>query len=127
MSATQKRTANTALTTRNVPRDSVTVVTRICGPARFISFQISSVPIIRPKVHSRMCSKMENHCASSTELPNRFSACGPMNIPAISQPKMAGSFSLEISFPAMTAMTMAASSRSTSRTMPILDIPLCDF
>ena len=49
---TAKITPNTRLTPAKVPSDSVIVVIRIEGPAFFISFQIISVPIIRPKTHS---------------------------------------------------------------------------
>ena len=52
----QKMVPNTRLTAKNVPSDSVRVVTRICGPAFFIRFQMSSVPIIRPNTHSKRLS-----------------------------------------------------------------------
>ena len=105
---------NTRLTTTKVPRDSVIVVTTICGPAFFISFQMSSVPIIRPKVHSKTLSRTSNHGASRTEAPSRFSAWGPMIMPAMSQPRMEGSRSLAISLPARNAIAMEARSLSTS-------------
>ena len=64
---------------------------------------------------------------SNTEIPNRFSACGPMAIPAINQPRMDGSFSLEISLPAIKAITMAANNRSKSMAMSISSAPSCYF
>ena len=108
----QKVTPNTRLTTTKVPRDSVIVVIRICDPALFICFQISSVPIIRPNVHSRILSATLNHVDSNTELFNRSSACGPMIMPAISQPRIEGSFNLEMSLPAAKAIRIDAKSRS---------------
>ena len=109
---TAKITPNTRLTTAKVPSDSVIVVIRVKGPAFSISFQIISVPIIRPKTHSSTLSETSNQVESSTEPFSRFSACGPMHIPAISQPRIEGS--LEISFPATNAMAMATASRAIS-------------
>ena len=63
--ANQKITPNTKLTTINVPIDSVIVVTTICFPAFFIFLQMSSVPIIRPTVHSKILSRTLYHVASS--------------------------------------------------------------
>ena len=84
-----------------------------------MSAQIISVPIMRPKVHSNMCSVMPNQVESMIEVLRMFRACGPMTIPVMSQPRMAGSLAFETSFPAKYAMTieMARSSRSTSRFM----------
>ena len=109
-----KITPNTALTTANVPSDSVIVVTRMDGPAFFICFQIISVPIIRPNTHSSRLSLTLNQGASRIDASRRFSACGPIAMPAISQPRIDGSFSLEISLPATKAMAMEATSRITS-------------
>ena len=118
---TAKITPNTRLTTAKVPSDSVIVVIRIEGPAFFISFQIISVPIIRPKTHSSTLSETSNQVESSTEPFSRFSACGPMHIPAISQPRIEGSLRLEISFPATNAMAMATASRNRPVTKSIVE------
>ena len=99
---------NTRLTTRKVPRDSVIVVTTICAPAFFIWCHKSSVPIIRPTVHSSRLSVTSNQAEPKTESLNRFHACGPKIIPVISQPKMEGRFNLATSFPATKANAMAA-------------------
>ena len=122
ISVTQKMTPKTRLTTRNVPRDSVTVVTRICAPARFIWDQISSVPIISPTVHSSRLSTVLNQGAPRRESPRSPSAWGPIIMPAISQPRIAGSFSLEISLPAATAIPMASSRHRISVKIFILSI-----
>lgn len=110
----EKITPNTKLTTRKVPKDSVMVVTRIWGPAFFIRFQMSSVPIIKPNKHSKTLSSTPNHGASSTDSLKRPTACGPMIIPAISQPRIDGSFSRATSLPAANAIIIAAKSHSTS-------------
>ena len=118
----QKMIPNTALTTRKVPSDSVMVVTRICFPAFFICGQISSVPIISPTTHSSRLSTVLNQAASSRASPSRPSAWGPIIIPAISQPRIAGSFSLDISLPATTATAMASSRRNSSANICIASI-----
>ena len=89
------------------------VVTRILGPAFFICLQISSVPIIRPNTLSSMRSVTSNHPDSRTASFSRSSPWGPITMPAISQPRMAGNFSFEISLPAANARKMETSSRST--------------
>lgn len=122
----QKMTPNTRLTTRKVPSDSVRVVTKIWGPAFFIRFQMSSVPIIRPNTHSKKLSSTPNHRESSTDLLSRPRAWGPMIMPAISQPRMAGSFNRAASLPAANAIRIAASSRSTSIRISIKRHLLCN-
>ena len=106
---------NTMLTTKKVPSDSVMVVTTICLPAFFIWFQSSSVPIIRPTVHSRMLSITSNQPAFKMSLLSSPTACGPRIIPTISHPKMAGSLNFEISLPATSASAMATSSLTISK------------
>ena len=99
MPVAAKITPNTRLTTRNVPRDSVIVVTMIWLPDRRSLFQISSVPIIRPTVHSSMLSTVLYHCASSKGWLISPRAWGPNAIPVINHPKIAGSPSLAAPFP----------------------------
>lgn len=110
-----KMTPNTRLTTRNVPRDSVMVVTTICLPAFFILRQISSVPIMRPTTHSRMLSAVVYHAASIMGSFRRPSACGPNVIPANSHPRIAGNLSFETSFPNKKATKTAKINFNTSK------------
>ena len=56
------------MTTKNVPRDSVIVVTTICLPERFISDHMSSVPIMRPTTDSSRLSAVVNQADSMTAL-----------------------------------------------------------
>ena len=84
ISVNQKITPNTRLTTQKVPNDSVMVVTTICFPACFSLFQISSVPIIRPTIHSSRLSIIPYHGASIKELLRKPSAWGPRTIPVMS-------------------------------------------
>ena len=98
-SVNQKITPNTRLTTKKVPRDSVTVVTRICFPERRSLLQINSVPIIRPTVHSKILSVTLYHWASSRGWLISPRAWGPRAIPVINHPKIAGSPSLAAPFP----------------------------
>ena len=119
---TQKMIPNTMLTTRKVPTDSVMVVTIICLPAFLSLLQISSVPIIKPTVHSKILSSTSNHPLSSTLLLSKPSACGPKTIPVISQPKMDGRRRREISFPAKNATITAINKRNTS-SITILSSP----
>ena len=119
---TQKMIPNTTLTTRKVPTDSVIVVTMICLPAFLSLLQISSVPIIKPTVHSKILSSTSNHPLSSTLLLRSPSACGPKTIPVINQPKIDGRRRREISFPAKNATITAINKRNTS-SITILSSP----
>ena len=105
---------NTRLTTRKVPRDSMTVMTTICLPVFFIWLQMSSVPIIRPTVHSSKLSVTSYQPDSIRCALRSPAAWGPKIIPAISQPRMAGSFSFEISLPANKAAAMVIMSLAIS-------------
>ena len=49
---------NTSDTSRKVPRDWVRVVMMMERPDFLILFQTSSVPIIRPTAHSRICTAL---------------------------------------------------------------------
>lgn len=103
-----------ALTTKKVPSDSVIVVTMICGPDLFICFHIISVPIMMPKRHSSKLSALLNQSDPKRPSFNNPKACGPMMMPVMSQPKIAGSLSLDIRRPAMNAIVIAKARRMIS-------------
>lgn len=76
-SVNQNTTPNTSETTAKVPSDWVRVVMMMALPERLILFQTSSVPIIRPTLHSKTWTSVSYHAASSISWLTRDRAWGP--------------------------------------------------
>ena len=123
ISEIQKTTPKTSDTIKNVPRDCVSVVITMELPDFLIFLQTSSVPIISPTPHSRICRMLLYQTASSSASFIKARAWGPKTIPVISQPKIEGSLSFATSLPAKNAIKTAAISRRTIPITPVLSFP----
>ena len=104
----ENSTANTAETRIKVPSDWVSVVIIIALPDFRIRLHTSSVPIIRPTAHSSTWMVFWYHRASRIPLSISLRPWGPTSMPASSQPRIEGSFSLETSFPVSNAAATAS-------------------
>ena len=111
MPVIKNTTINAAVTNKNVPIDCTKVIPKICFPDLAIFYKMISRPIITPAKHSRNFMKILYHKALVMSRVTTSARYGPKTIPAISQPRIAGSFNFETSLPQIKATQVIAKMR----------------